>query len=51
MISSQAAAEELGAKFHAIDDCGHVPYVEQPEALWAIARPFLAKTDALIAMK
>jgi len=51
MISSEAAAEQLGAKFHVIENAGHVPYVEQPEALWAIARPFLAKTDALIAMQ
>lgn len=26
--------------------CGHVPYVEQPQKLWAAIDPFLASTDA-----
>jgi proline iminopeptidase len=29
-----------------LDDCGHVPYVEQPQKLWDAIDPFLASTDA-----
>lgn len=29
-----------------LDRCGHVPYVEQPQKLWAAIDPFLASTDA-----
>lgn len=44
LASAQAAAECLGAEFVVLDACGHVPYVEQPEALFAALRTFLAKT-------
>lgn len=46
--SSETAASRLGARFIVIDDCGHVPYVEQPERLFAAARTFLAETDSLM---
>lgn len=42
--SAQAAAEALGAQFVALDDCGHVPYVEQPEALFGAIHTFLDNT-------
>ena len=42
--SSQAAARALGAELVVLDDCGHVPYVEQPEALFAALVPFLERT-------
>jgi pimeloyl-ACP methyl ester carboxylesterase len=29
-----------------LEDCGHVPYVEQPDALWAAVLPFLARVTA-----
>jgi pimeloyl-ACP methyl ester carboxylesterase len=28
-----------------LDDCGHVPYVEKPELLFAAVDAFLAETD------
>lgn len=40
--SAAAAAEALGAPLVALDTCGHVPYVEQPEALAAALHAFLA---------
>lgn len=39
--SSEAAAHALGAQFVPIDRCGHVPYVEQPDALFSAIRSFL----------
>jgi len=42
--SSEAAAKALGASFVAIDGAGHVPYVEQPAALFAAVRDFLTRT-------
>lgn len=42
--SARAAAECLSAEFVELDACGHVPYVEQPEALFAAVRAFLART-------
>lgn len=38
LASSEAAARALGAELVVLDDCGHVPYVEQPDALWAAVR-------------
>ena len=46
--SSEKAAYQLGAKLVVLEDCGHVPYVEQPEPLFAAARDFLATTDRLL---
>ena len=41
LASSEAAAKALGAKLVVLDHCGHVPYVEQPEALFAAIEQFL----------
>jgi len=41
LASSEAAARALGVDLVAIDDCGHVPYVEQPAALFGAIRRFL----------
>jgi pimeloyl-ACP methyl ester carboxylesterase len=35
------AARIPGARFAAIDNCGHLPAVEQPDALYALIRDFL----------
>lgn len=43
--SSKSAAEALQAEFALIPNSGHVPYVEEPEKLWGVVDPFLAKTD------
>ena len=42
--SSELAAEQLGARLVVLDDCGHVPYVEQPEGLFAAADRWLRDT-------
>src|SRR6185437_12396804 len=44
LASSEAAAEALGARLVPIDGAGHVPYVEQPAALFAAIREFLSST-------
>ncbi len=43
LASSEAAARAMKAKLVAIDDCGHVPYVEQPASLFAAIDSFLQK--------
>lgn len=43
LASSVEAAELMGAKLVAIDECGHVPYVEQPEALFSAIDSFLRR--------
>jgi proline iminopeptidase len=43
--SSGDAAKALGAEFVVIDDCGHVPYVEQPDALFEALFRFLRSTN------
>ncbi len=43
LASARAAAEALGAQFVELDACGHVPYVEQPDALFAAITTFLAQ--------
>lgn len=40
--SAMAAAECLGAELVVLDDCGHVPYVEQPALLFGAIERFLA---------
>jgi proline iminopeptidase len=40
LASSQAAARALGASCVVLDDCGHVPYVEQPERLFDTLQRF-----------
>jgi proline iminopeptidase len=39
--SSKAAAAAMEAQLVVLDDCGHVPYVEQPAALFAAIARFL----------
>ena len=46
--SSRTASRQLGVKLVELDDCGHVPYVEQPEKLFAALRGFLSETDPLV---
>ncbi|MHB0962128.1 MAG: alpha/beta fold hydrolase [Gemmatimonadaceae bacterium] len=43
--SSESVAEGLGAELVVLDDSGHVPYVEQPEALFGAIRGFLDHTS------
>ena len=43
--SAAAVAEALQAGLVVLDDCGHVPYVEQPEALFGAIRAFLDRTS------
>ena len=43
--SSQGVADALGAELVVLDDCGHVPYVEQPAALFTALDRFLRATD------
>jgi proline iminopeptidase len=45
LASSTRAAERLGAQLVVLDDCGHVPYVEQPAKLFSAVDAFLAETD------
>lgn len=41
--SSQKASEITGSQFLLIPNCGHVPYVEEPDKLWAVVDPFLER--------
>lgn len=45
--SAKAVAAALDARFVALDDCGHVPYVEAPDALFRAIGEFLSETDGL----
>lgn len=47
LASSEAIAEALGARTCWLDACGHVPYVEQPDATFAAVRAFLDDTESL----
>ena len=42
LASSEGAAKAMGAQLVVIDHSGHVPYVEQPAALFSAIRDFLA---------
>lgn len=42
LASSNACARAMGAELVVLDACGHVPYVEQPAALFGALRAFLA---------
>jgi proline iminopeptidase len=44
LASSEAAAKAMRATLVVIDDSGHVPYVEQPAALFSVIRDFLRPT-------
>lgn len=41
--SSQDAATAMNARLVVLEDCGHVPYVEQPAALFSAIEAFLAE--------
>lgn len=43
--ASAATADALHAELVVLDDCGHVPYVEQPAALFQTVRTFLDRTS------
>ena len=45
IASAQAAATALGAEAAWLDDCGHVPYVDQPLALFTAVESFLDRTE------
>ena len=45
LASSSEAAQALETKFVVLDECGHVPYVEQPAKLFAAIDPFLDETN------
>ena len=42
--SAEATATALRARFVVLEDCGHVPYVEQPDALFDALSQFLQPT-------
>lgn len=44
LASARAVAEAMGARLVELDACGHVPYVEQPDALFAAITTFLAQS-------
>jgi proline iminopeptidase len=41
LVSSEKGARAMGAPLVVLEHCGHVPYVEQPAALFAALDPFL----------
>jgi len=43
--SSEEGSRAMGARLVLLDDCGHVPYVEQPGPLFSALDEFLASTD------
>jgi proline iminopeptidase len=45
LASSRQAASALGTNLVVLDECGHVPYVEQPAKLFAAIDPFLDETN------
>jgi proline iminopeptidase len=47
LASAEALAEALEARFVPLADCGHVPYVEQPAALFAAIASFLEETSGV----
>jgi proline iminopeptidase len=46
--SSEQLAQSLGARLVVIEGSGHVPYVEQPKALFRAVRDFLTETESLV---
>jgi proline iminopeptidase len=44
--SARMTADALGADFHPLPHCGHVPHVEAPDALVRILDPFLPSSRA-----
>jgi proline iminopeptidase len=45
LASSVEAARALGTNLVVLDECGHVPYVEQPQMLFAALDSFLDETN------
>ena len=45
LASSEATANAMGAQLVVIENAGHVPYVEQPQALFTAVRDFLVHQD------
>jgi proline iminopeptidase len=45
LASAEAAADCLGAEFVVLEACGHVPYVEQPAALFGAVSGFLQSAN------
>jgi proline iminopeptidase len=45
IASTVEAARALGTNLVVLDECGHVPYVEQPQKLFAALDPFLDATN------
>ena len=45
LASSLEAARALGTNLVVLDDCGHVPYVEQPERFFSALDTFLDETN------
>jgi proline iminopeptidase len=43
LVSSEDAARAMGAELVVIEGSGHVPYVEQPDALFSAVRDFLRR--------
>ena len=48
LASSVEAARALGTNLVVLDECGHVPYVEQPERLFAALDTFLDETNPTV---
>ncbi|MGV3708908.1 MAG: alpha/beta fold hydrolase [Gemmatimonas sp.] len=44
LVSAEAAASVLSGQIVVLDNCGHVPYVEQPQTLFGSIESFLTKT-------
>ena len=43
LASSETVAQALGARLVVLENCGHVPYVEQPQSLFDAIRQFLTE--------
>lgn len=48
LASAMATADALSAHTCWLDACGHVPYVERPDALFRAIRDFLHDTESLV---
>ncbi len=48
LASAMATAEAISAHTCWLDHCGHVPYVERPDALFRAIRDFLHDTESLV---
>ena len=48
LASSSEAASVLGTNLVVLDECGHVPYVEQPQRLFAALDPFLNESTSSV---